>query len=157
MSVSPIPQDISVVHPAVKGDLLTPTPTDAGCATLETHEVTVTGETTPAAAQRTLALPGPKTIIAPSFMSIREALCLQLLVNQAHLAGSKEKKKKWGAFYEQTLGIGANAPHQGAVMSAFVPYANAKPWLKFEKFVLAGVTFDDAEYHNKMTDDKWRD
>ena len=36
-------------------------------------------------------------------------------------------------------------------MGVFAPYSNAKPWIKFEKFVLAGVAFDDSEYCCKMS------
>ena len=140
------------IPPAEEGDLLTPIPTAAGCTASRTFgpEVTVTGGTTPAA-HRTLVLPGPKTIISASFRSVREVLFSQLLVNQAHMAVGKEKKIKWGDFYEQTLGIGAFSPRQGALMGVFAPYSNAKPWIKFEKFVLAGVAFDDSEYCCKMS------
>ena len=36
-------------------------------------------------------------------------------------------------------------------MDPYAPYANAKPWVKFKKFVLAGVAFDDTESCCKMS------
>ena len=36
-------------------------------------------------------------------------------------------------------------------MGAFAPYSNDRPWIKFEKFVLAGVAHDDSEYCKKMS------
>jgi hypothetical protein len=35
-------------------------------------------------------------------------------------------------------------------MAAYKPYANEKPQTKFEKFVLAGIAYDDAEHSHKV-------
>ena len=97
---------------------------------------------------RTLTLPGPKTITGPAYRPIREALASQLLVNRAHVVVGRNRKNGWLDFYNKTLGI--TPSHQPAVMAAYKPYANEKPQTKFEKFVLAGIAYDDNEHSRKV-------
>ena len=59
------------------------------------------------------------------------------------------KEKPWIAFHEQTLGIVTTL--QPAIMALFLPYSNEKGWIKFEKFVLSGMNFDNAEYLRKVS------
>ena len=97
----------------------------------------------------TLTLPGPNTITGPGYRPIREALASQLLVNRAHVVvGRNRRKNGWLDFYNMTLGI--TPSHQPAVMAAYKPYANEKPHAKFEKFVLAGVAYDNDEHSRKV-------
>jgi hypothetical protein len=37
-----------------------------------------------------------------------------------------------------------------ALMGLYVGYGNYKPWTKFERFVVAGITCDDAKYSCKV-------
>ena len=97
---------------------------------------------------RTLTLPGPKTITGPGYRPIREALASQLLVNRAHVVVGRDRKNGWLDFYNKTLGI--TPSHQPAVMFAYKPYANEKPQTKFEKFVLAGIAYDNNEHSRKV-------
>jgi hypothetical protein len=97
---------------------------------------------------RMLTLPGPKTITGPAYRPIREALASQLLVNRAHVVVGRNRKNGWLDFYNKTPGI--TPSHQPAVMAAYKPYANEKPQNKFEKFVLAGIAYDDDEHSRKV-------
>ena len=97
---------------------------------------------------RTLTLPGPKIITGPAYRPIHEALASQLLVNRAHVVVGQNRKNGWLNFYNKTLGI--TPSHQPAVMAAYKPYANDKPQAKFEKFVLAGIAYDNKEHSHKV-------
>ena len=97
---------------------------------------------------RTLTLPGPKTITGPAYRPIHEALASQLLVNRAHVVVGRNRKSGWLDFYNKTLGI--TPSHQPAVMATYKPYANEKPQAKFEKFVLAGIAYDNNEHSRKV-------
>jgi len=97
---------------------------------------------------RTLTLPGPKTITGPAYRPIREALASQLLVNRAHIVVGRNRKNGWLDFYNKTLGI--TPSHQTAVTAAYKPCANEKPQTKFEKFVLAGIAYDNDEHSRKV-------
>ena len=60
----------------------------------------------------------------------------------------RNRKNGWLDFYNKTLGI--TPSHQPAVMAAYKPYANEKPQTKFEKFVLAGIAYDDDKHSRKV-------
>lgn len=96
----------------------------------------------------TNTLPGLKTITGPAYRPIREALASQLLVNCAHVVVERNRKNGWLDFYNKTLGI--TPSHQPAVMAAYKPYANEKPQTKFEKFLLAGIAYDNDEHSRKV-------
>ncbi len=70
-------------------------------------------------------------------------------MNRDHIAVGRARKTLWLAFYEQTIGI-VPTP-QPAIMGLYLPYGNDKPWVKFEKFVLAGIVYDNAEYLRKVS------
>ncbi len=36
-------------------------------------------------------------------------------------------------------------------MGLYVPYGNDKPWTKFERFALAGITYNNAKYSHKVS------
>jgi hypothetical protein len=40
--------------------------------------------------------------------------------------------------------------HTPAIMAAFIPYNNQQGYDKFEKFVMAGVRCDSAEYSRRL-------
>jgi hypothetical protein len=105
---------------------------------------TASGTSTP-----TRTLPGPKTIITAACRLLCAALTSQLFVNRAHVAVGSARKILCLAFYEQTIGILPTL--QPAIMGLYVPYGNNKPWVKFEKFVLAGIVFNNAEYLRKVS------
>ncbi len=67
-----------------------------------------------------------------------------MLVNHAHIAVGRARKMPWLAFYKQTIGIVPTL--QPAITGLFVLYGNYKPWVKFKKFILAGIVYNNAEY-----------
>ncbi len=68
-------------------------------------------------------------------------------MNGAHVVVGRAREKGCVAFYERTLGI-VPGLHL-ALMGLYVGYGNYKQWTKFERFVDADVTHDDAKYSCK--------
>jgi hypothetical protein len=143
-----IPSSLSPVPPAfppsanAQGEASLLTPTAQQTAEVFESAAVVTGRLTMLPTESatftcTCTLSGLKTITTAAFRLLCEALISQLLVNHAHIAVGRARKMSWLAFYEQTLGIMPTP--QPAIMGSYVPYGNEKPWVKFEKFVLAGV------------------
>jgi hypothetical protein len=97
----------------------------------------------------TCTLPGSKTIITAACRPLCEALTSQSRVNRTHVAVGRARKTPWFAFYTQTIGI-VPTP-QPTIMGSYLPYGNDKPWVKYEKFVLAGVVYNNAEYLRKVS------